>query len=298
MAKTDSEKYPPKPRGFLSFWRHGIKEAFLEAWEAFGHALVAGVVGYLVFALLAAKWDMLSTWVQAHSEDYDMSQWIEIYIPCIFGGLFLFWCMARAPYKIYKELYDKYESEIEKSLPKFKLSCGDYPAGCKVKSGNGQVYFFRMRVETDCINGIEKCLGHLTKIEKDGEIVFEHDSLELPFAKSEEPDSLAKRIGRGDPKWLDILFVKVHQPRRMDSTEILARINNPHAFQKEDDRDRVWIATRQPSSANDINGNYIFETAGEYILCVNVIGDKADARAVLKFTWTGYAATSTIEKIE
>jgi len=139
---------------------------------------------------------------------------------------------------------------------------------------------------------------NLYKIEKNGETVFDHDSIELPFAKAEEPDSLAKRIVPDDPKWLGILAVHLYQRQPMSEIEASVRAHNPHALPRIDDRDEVGIADKPLSQALDVQMNYIFENAGEYVLYVNVVGINATtAKAKLKFTWTGYAKTSDIEMI-
>lgn len=182
-----------------------------------------------------------------------------------------------------------------KNYPKFKLACSREIAGCAVPNNAKQVRFFRMLVETKCVNGIENCLGHLAKIEKEGAVLFEHDFPELPFAKAEEPDCLAKRILPDNHYWLDILAVYVHQ---ISEEEYRFRlINDPTTWQAHSDR--VYFATRPHSPANDINGKYIFSHPGKYDLYINVSGKGAPtAMARLQFNWSGNADTSTIERIE
>jgi hypothetical protein len=238
-----------------------------------------------------------------------MNYWVAI-SPLGVGAAWFLFHVFRQPYKIYKEQHDEYKqiieqrdekiaSLLERFKPKFKLSCDKTTDGRVTISGNTQVYFFRMKVETDCMSGIDGCLGHLYKIEKDGVTVFSHDSLELPFSRAEEPDSLAKRIVPDDPKWVGILAVHLHQRPEMSEVEILIRAHNPHALPKIDDWDYVVIATKQHSLALDIEGKYIFSKAGDYILHVNIVGkDAPTAKARLKFTWTGYARDSTLEMIE
>ena len=200
------------------------------------------------------------------------------------------------PHKIIKDIDGKYEKELERNRPKFKLSCNKDTQGRALYAPGGKVAFFRIKVETDCVNGVKNCVGNLLKIEKDGVVVFDHDTLKLPFAKAEDPKSLEKTVAQDTPEWLDVLAIYLYQPPPFSEVETLVRAYNPHALPKIDDRDAIAIATKPHSHARDINGNYIFKKAGEYVLHITVIGDIAPtAKAKLKLSWTGYAKDSTIE---
>jgi hypothetical protein len=293
MPKSDDKSGPQKPRGLLSFWAHGLWEAFKEAWEAFNHALVVGIIIYLVFALLVAKCPTFSKWMQSYSKDFDMSQWIEIYIPCIFGAVFLLWCVIRAPYKIYKELFLEIENLKEFLAPKFKLSCSKDIEGCAIPKQAHAIRYFRVLVETECTKGIEHCSGNLEKITKDGQVIYEGDATVLPFAKSEDSDSTSKMILAGRNYWLDVLAVRIYH---MDVTDYELYKVNPNLVKNH--FDTVAIATKPHSPAHGVNHGYIFGSTGEYILFISVSGrDVPPARIQLKFTWTGKGNESTIEKV-
>jgi hypothetical protein len=181
-----------------------------------------------------------------------------------------------------------------KNYPKFKLSCSDSITGCATPKNAQTIRFFRMLVETKCINGIEHCSGNLEKIEKDGTVVFEGDATVLPFAKAEDPDCLSKLIKPDNNYWLDILSVYIHH-----YSEIELRLFTANPTNLPVRHDRVVISTRPHSPANDINGNYIFQQTGTYILYVNVSGKGVPTvKAQLKFNWSGFAKTSTIERIK
>src|SRR5579872_2004616 len=91
------------------------------------------------------------------------------------------------------------------NFPKFRLSCGTNIPGCAVPNDNHTLKFLRVCVQTTCMKEVENCLGHLTKIEKNGEIIFDHESRELPFAPSTSSDSLAKTVFPRTPFYLDVL---------------------------------------------------------------------------------------------
>ena len=144
---------------------------------------------------------------------------------------------------------------LEKEKPKFKLSCSKDITGCAVLNENHSLKFFRLLVETDCVNGIENCLGHLIKIEKDGVIIYDHDARELPFAPAESVDSLAKTIFPATPYYLDVLVGYLHHGH-------------------------IAFATKDHCSPKDIKGEYIFRNIGEYNLTVGVSG-KVSSRIIV-----------------
>jgi hypothetical protein len=73
-----------------------------------------------------------------------------------------------------------------KNYPKFKLACSKDIDLCATPKNAHDARYFRMRVITSCMNGIEQCSGNLEKIEKDGMTIFEGDATVLPFAKAED----------------------------------------------------------------------------------------------------------------
>lgn len=181
----------------------------------------------------------------------------------------------RAPYKIIKE-HDKKIAELEERFkPKFKLYCSKEISACAVPNPSNTMRYFRVVVEVDCATEIENCTGYLTKIEKDGLVIYDHDPRELPFAPSDREDCLAKTLS---PKISYLL-------------DVLCTINAVHA---------VFFATKgQPCAALNKEGEYIFGEEGEYILYVSVKGNAAPTISLkLKFNWTGNESTATIEKID
>ena len=202
-----------------------------------------------------------------------LTQKISIFIAI----LTFVWILIWLPFRRHQAESNKYAEQIEKMIekqkPKFKLSCSKDINGCAIENPDGSMKFFRLQVETDCVDGIENCKGHLIKIEKDGAIVYDHDAIELPFARANEPDCLAKTIFPGIPYFLDVLVT----------------YNRVHA---------VNFATKGHFPAFDQKREYIFGSNGEYILTVGVSGEGVPTvKTRLKFDWKGQWFTATIEKL-
>ncbi|MGA2685438.1 MAG: hypothetical protein ABSF51_10335 [Verrucomicrobiota bacterium] len=203
----------------------------------------------------------------------------RMFVFLAFAALWL--CVVRLAYQNY---------------PKFKLECSKDIDLCATPKDANKARYFRMRVLTNCVNGIEKCSGNLEKIEKDGIVVFQGDATELPFAKPENRSELSILMKPEIYHWLDILVVIIHHYTKEELGILFDYTKTPLPA----DRDIVLISTKQPyTPPNDINGQYAFNQIGEYILYVSVSGKGVPtAKAQLKFNWTGKANTSTIERIK
>jgi len=208
-----------------------------------------------------------------HRRQAFMSYWFAV-IPVALWLMWLIYHILKAPYEIYLGLHKELQIEIEKNRPKFKLSCRKDIHGCAIESPGGVEKFFRLQVKTDCVNGIEGCIGHLIKIEKDGLIVYDHDAVELPFARANEADCLSKSIFPNNPYFLDVLVT--HNPTHT-----------------------VFFATKGHFPAHDQKREYIFKSSGEFILTVGVSGKGVPTvKTKLKFDWKGQWSTATIEQID
>jgi hypothetical protein len=203
MPEKPSEN---RPYSFFPFWGSAIKEGWEKSREKFGLTvdIILLISGFILF---------LMAWYSKHHPKFDadkenaiMSYWFAL-IPALLWLFWFGWHVLKVPHEIYLEIHGKLKKEIERNDPKFKIFCDkDTEQGARF-TPNKSFSFFRIRVETDCVNGIKNCLGHLCKIEKNGVVVFDHESLQLPFAKSEESDSLTKTIFQNVAKWLDILMI-------------------------------------------------------------------------------------------
>jgi hypothetical protein len=193
------------------------------------------------------------------------------FLAVIFGGKAGFWFGVLA----FVALWVLAIRLAWRNYPKIRLSCNKDIQGCAVLNDEGNWKLLRLLVETDCVTEIENCLGHLTKIEKGGVVVFEHESRELPFAPSETEDSLSKMLFQDTPYFLDILAI--HTPRNL-----------------------IFIATKGKNSpATDNKKRYIFSEMGEYVLTVSVSGKRVPTQSArLKLDWRGNWDTATIEKID
>lgn len=172
------------------------------------------------------------------------------------------------------------KNSVEQVTPKtdmtpFILDCSKEISGCIVLNHDKTCTYLRMRVATNRPNEIKGCLGHLTKVETNGVVLFDHESRELPFASSEDVDSLAKTIHPNVPYFLDVLGI--YWPKT-----------------------RVFIPRKgNPCAATDLNGNYIFSDGGEYIITVSVSGNGVPTvQTKLLFSWTKNHETLSIQKLD
>lgn len=164
---------------------------------------------------------------------------------------------------------------LEQQKPKFKVSCRRDIPSCSVLNTPQTHRYLRLLVETIGSIGIENCCGHLIRIEKDGDIVFEHERKELPFAPSEKFDALAKTIQPKVPYHLDVLTI--------------------------DPNGNVMLATRGFVDALPIgqNGQNVLIGNGEYKITVVVTGkDVPSVECKLKFVKGMNRDAATLEKIE
>lgn len=140
----------------------------------------------------------------------------------------------------------------EKLAPQFTISCSDKIAGCKRVVPKDNLCFFRVRVETDCPTGIKNCKGHLIKVELGGSVVFDIETLILPFSPSESPDARAKTIHQKTPEYLDVLAISTHS--------------------------NVVISMSDRHSLCGAQGLLVFGVNGEYILSLSLGGDGVPAK--------------------
>jgi hypothetical protein len=301
MVQEPSKNHP---HSFIPFWRIAIKEAWNESREKFG-LFVDIILLITAFVLFGMAWySKHHPKFDADKENSIMSYWFAL-IPAVVWLVWFGWHVLKVPHKMYLEIYEKLQKEIERNTPKFMVSCNKETEGCAFSIPASNAAFFRMRVVTDCFGGIKNCRGNLLRIEKDGIVIFGHDTPKLPFAKSEDPKCLEKTIAQNTPEWLDILFIIINQPHtelKCAESHLAYQAgeipNNHNAKSEDNESDVVYLASKPLSAANDKNGKYIFAKPGEYILHVNVIGDMAPTEpAKLKFNWTGHFSNSSLEKI-
>ncbi len=202
-----------------------------------------------------------------------LTQKISLLVAILIFVWILVWLPFRRHEMLQKEHVEEIEPLLERLKPKFKLSCGKDIPGCAVMNDKRTHIFLRMLVETDCVDGIKNCCGHLTKIEKNGVTVFDHESRQLPFAPSTDNDSVAKTIYHNTPYFLDVLVLWYYM-------------------------NQVIVATKVISPAHDKNGAYIFKDNGEYILTVSVSGEKVPTEPTkLRLDWKNDWQAAFLEKI-
>lgn len=219
---------------------------------------------------------------------FSYSFWILMFL--VLGRLF--WV---TPYKIITEQDAKLEELRERFKPKFELACSKAIDLCATPKDAYDCRYFRVRVSTQCVDGIEQCCGNLERIEIDGLVVFEGDATVLPFSKPETRAEIPILMKPDIDHWLDVLVVKIHHFTERELTTI-DYTTTPLPKR----RDTVFIATKQPyTPPMNVSGQYAFAVTGEYILYISISGKGAKTeKTKLKFTWTGKANDSTIEEIK
>jgi ABC-type multidrug transport system fused ATPase/permease subunit len=100
-------------RSFSSFWFHGCWRAVKKTWENYAFLLIAFGVVYTIAAIwVLPKWDWLRKTVK--DKDIDMNLLLTLVVPGSISLAFLLYHFFRAPYEIYKEIWEKAQ-QSEKS---------------------------------------------------------------------------------------------------------------------------------------------------------------------------------------
>jgi hypothetical protein len=127
--------------------------------------------------------------------------------------------------------------------------------------------YFRLKVEIEAAAVVSKCRGRLLSIRRDGQNLL-GEPLILPFAPSENPDSLSKEIHQGVPEYVDFLAIT--------------------------DGDNVMLTPPKHHRPSSIRYEDIFSRPGEYMLTLGVTSEAITTKCELRFNWTGERETSEI----
>jgi hypothetical protein len=253
---------------FIAYWRESLNKSqeandmilYVVFMLSVGFALACAIAGFQIPSL-----ELISD---------PLTQKLSLLVAILIFVWILFWLPFRRHEMQEKEHEANMAPLLERLRPKFKLSCSKDISACIVPNPPNSMIYFRVVVEADCAIEIENCSGFLTKIEKNGLVIYDHDPRELPFAPSDREDCLTKTLSPNIPYHLDVLCT----------------INIVHA---------VFIATKgQPCPALNKEGVDVFGEEGDYILHVSVKGKGAPTEsAKLRFHWNGNESTATIERI-
>lgn len=154
--------------------------------------------------------------------------------------------------------------------PKLTVTFNPENPRCRVEDP-GHI-FIRALVESKSITSIQKCAGHLIRIEKDGVPVFNQDKRRLAFSPAESPDTLSKTISPGVPETLDILVIR--------------KVGN-----------EVGLGT-SPASREVKSGVSIFYEPGNYILTVLVSGENIPTETMkLRLSWKQDYQSASFEMV-
>jgi hypothetical protein len=129
--------------------------------------------------------------------------------------------------------------------------------------------YYRIKVSA-AADYAPECKGRLEWMRR-GSLLLIGEPILLPFAPSEAPDSISKRIHIGAPEYLDFLFIS--------------------------DFNRVVLTTLNFSGPSSISWETLFAVSGEYMFHIKILSPAGVASIDLLFRWTGNRATSEIIQV-
>jgi hypothetical protein len=288
------------PMVWSDFKRLWLRMAWDKAWGVFSRArgwneAVRAVVT-LLFATIAAYGGAEAI---KSKEFYVSALWWFAIIP--FGTLVVsfFWNLPKSPYEIYLELEkkrlddlgsektksDTIVKQLEKAssqiadltTPRFTTSCNEKITGCIAMDDTRKYRYLRIAVETDSKLGIRNCVGRFKQLEKNGYVVFDHETPDLPFVPSGADDSLAKTIHYGTRYFLDVFIIATGNYPQIG----IARKGLP-----------IWNNDRSMALCNT-------NTKGDYIVTIYICGDGVPpVECKIRLGWTGASIPEKWEKIE
>ena len=266
------------------FFRY-LSECYLKAGDGVDKSM-KGLTGVLFVGLALCRWISPHAPVIAYLNNTEFSDFFErgfIIVAVVWG---LIWM----PFKHNENLREEYEkdllgkesqlkiktSEYEEALrPKFKISCDMESSMCSFTTKDESVRILRIVVKTDCgQQGIDKCAGHITRIEKNKVVIRDDMMAVLPFAPSSGKATDGKTLLAGIPHPLDVLIVQGN--------------SNPP---------QVLFPGFRVSLPLNARGEPGFKEAGDYILTVVVSGAGATATEKLRFKWTGAVRDSELSLV-
>ncbi len=168
-----------------------------------------------------------------------------------------------------------------KARPKLRIiKCAlTVPTPIVITDSRGGIFtatarYFRIHVKAECIGQVKECQAHLTRIERNGEMLWGDDNAPLTFAPGPREGELTRAISNKLTEFIDVLMV-THDGRLCPGTQ-----------------NRVW--KYPPRQFHEI-----FSEHGEYTLMIVLTGhDTASVEASLKFSWTGSSDNSQLSVIK
>ena len=159
--------------------------------------------------------------------------------------------------------YLGHRKHIDRITPKLMLKF--HPSLSVVPDGKREFMWYRVVVTTSSIGGVEGCEGYLVKIEKDGAIVFDHETRQLPFSPNWQTNSATKDIPQDVELPLDVLAI------RMSDNHIGIPV--------------VGAGLTEPS---DKHGFYLFQGHGEYVFTIKVTSKTSrTVQGKFRLVWSG-----------
>ena len=127
--------------------------------------------------------------------------------------------------------------------------------------------YYRLKVECDGVESVSNCRGRLETIAKNGSPVNWEPSL-LPFASAHSADALAKRIHKGSPEFLDLMFIA--------------------------DSNMAFLTPPNFRGSSSVDWLSLLRDPAIYNMRINILSDAPTIAVDVSFNWTGNRATSEI----
>jgi hypothetical protein len=161
---------------------------------------------------------------------------------------------------------------LQKTLiPKLKCSFGKDISGCVVdaKFGTLNAYYYRVRIESNCIGDVAGCMGHLVSIKRNGTTLFAHESIAMPIAPGWRDNPTIKDIRDKVPEYLDVFFIT--------------------------DQNKIVLPAPNFLAPSTINYETLFSEPGEYVFHMIVSAPSTVSEEIdVPIKWTGDRKTSVI----
>ena len=161
-----------------------------------------------------------------------------------------------------------------KSVPRFSISTCSLNERQSAKNywgPNKPVIFYQVPVDLLGKGSVKNCCARLLKVQRDKDVTWEGQAVELTFSPGEAPDALSKTLNDEIPEYVDVVILP------------------------SDDSIFVGVKGRQWTFQPPLEG--IFRERGEYLITIAVRGSTgATQRALLKFVWNEWD-TSMLEVV-
>jgi len=161
-----------------------------------------------------------------------------------------------------------------KSVPRFKISTcsvNERKSAQNYWGPNKPVIFYQVRVDLLGKGSVKDCCARLLKIQRDKDVRWEGQAVELTFSPGEAPDALSKTLNDEIPEYVDVVILP-----------------SDHS---------IFLGVKGRQWAYQPPLQEIFRERGKYLITIAVRGGiGATQKALLEFVWNEWD-TSTLEVV-